>query len=97
MSLNKLLSLNVTFLRVPEIYDGYEYKFFVSRTMTVNDVIQGVSKELGLMKSTPIPGGGSLEYAMEEVWIDESSESTTFLNFKCCLLNFIDRVLSASL
>jgi diaphanous 1 len=76
VSLNVLLTINLTFLRVPEIHDGYEYKFFISQTMTVNEVIERVTEELGLTKSLPIPGGGVLEYVVEEVWCDRNSEST---------------------
>lgn len=76
VSLNGLLTINLMFLRVPEIHDGYEYKLFISRTMTVNEVIERVMEELGLTKSLPIPGGGALEYVVEEVWFDRNSEST---------------------
>lgn len=75
VSLHPLLSLNLSFLRVPEIHDGYDYKFFISRTMTVNDVITSVVEELGLTKTLPIPGGGPLEYVLEEVWWDRGTES----------------------
>jgi hypothetical protein len=76
VSLNGLLTINLMFLRVPEIHDGYEYKLFISRTMTVNEVIERVMEELGLTKSLPIPGGSALEYVVEEVWFDRNSEST---------------------
>ena len=32
-------------------------------------------EELGLTKALPIPGGGALEYVMEEVWSDDHIES----------------------
>jgi hypothetical protein len=67
--------INLTFLRVPEIHDGYEYKFFISQSMTVDEVVERVMEELGLAKSLPIPGGGILEYVVEEVWVDRNSES----------------------
>lgn len=69
MSLHPLLSLNLLFLRVPEIHDGYEYKFFVSRSMKVNEVIECIVDELGLARSSSLPGGGNLEYILEEVWV----------------------------
>lgn len=37
--------------------------------MTVNDLIDHVIEELGLTKALPIPGGGNLEYVLEEVWV----------------------------
>jgi hypothetical protein len=67
--------INLTFLRVPEIHDGYEYKFFISQSMTVNEVVERVMEELGLARSLPITGGGILEYVVEEVWVDKNSES----------------------
>jgi diaphanous 1 len=75
ISLNVLLMISLTFLRVPEIHDSYKYKFFISRTMTVDDVIKRVIDELGLTRSLPFPGGGILEYVVEEVWVDKNSES----------------------
>jgi diaphanous 1 len=86
VSLNALLMINLTFLRVPEIHDGYEYKFFISRTMTVDEVIERVMEELGLTTSLPIPGGGTLEYVVEEVWVDKNSESMVYIP-KCCSTN----------
>ena len=69
VSLHPLLSFNLLFLRVPEVHDGYEYKLFVSRSMKVNEVIEGVVDELGLARSSSLPGGGNLEYVLEEVWV----------------------------
>lgn len=75
VSLHPLLSLSLSFIRVPEIHDSFKYKFFISRSTTVNDVVNSVIQELGLTKSLPIPGGGNLEYVLEEVWTDGGSES----------------------
>lgn len=72
VSLNVFLVINLTFLRVPEIHDGYEYKFFISRITTVREVLERVTEELGLTKSLPFPGGGVLEYVIEEVWVDKT-------------------------
>lgn len=72
-----------TFLRVPEIHDGFEYKLFISESTTVNDSIDLIMEELGLTKSLPIPGGGNLEYVVEEVWIDGHSESMSVLVLSC--------------
>jgi diaphanous 1 len=75
VSLHPLLSISCTFLRVPEVHDGYEKRFFISTAMTVGDVVDLISRELGLTKILPIPGGGTLEYALEEVWLDGSALS----------------------
>ncbi|GLB34079.1 putative diaphanous FH3 domain contatinign protein [Lyophyllum shimeji] len=74
VSLNPHLSITVSFLRVPEIHDGYEYKFFISRTTTVNEVVEGIMEELGLTRTLPVTGGGNLEYVLEEVWSENDSE-----------------------
>ncbi len=75
MSLHSSLSLVVSFLRVPEIHDGYKYKLFISQKTTVVDLITSIIDELGLAKSLPIPGAGNLEYVVEEVWSDGENES----------------------
>ena len=80
VSLHPLLQLSLTFARVPEIHDSYEWKVFISRTMTVNDVVSLAMEELGLVKSLPIPGSGVLEYVLEEVWVDGNSESKISCN-----------------
>ena len=78
VSLHPQLSCSLAFLRVPEIHDGFEYKVFVSRTMTVSDVIHTVIEELGLARSLPVPGG-KFEYVLEEAWIDRDSQSQFYL------------------
>lgn len=78
VSFHPALSLTVTFLRVPEIHDGFHFKSFVSRFSTVQDTINAVAEELGLTKSLPVPGGGTLEYALEEVWNEGDTESEIF-------------------
>lgn len=75
VSLHPSLSLTITFLRVPEIHDGFEHKLFIGRTSTVRNVIDQLTEEFGLTKSLPIPGGGALEYVIEEVWVDGDEES----------------------
>ena len=86
VSLHPLLSIWVSFLRVPEIPDEFKYKIFTSRTMTVVDVLDSIINELGLTKSSPIPGGGNLEYVLEEVWIDGANESRNISSSRSCLL-----------
>jgi len=76
VSLNPFLSILFSFQRVPEIYDGFEYKFYISRKTTAAEVVDSVIEELGLTKSLPIPGAGNLEYVIEEVWVHGAEEST---------------------
>jgi len=87
VSLHPLLSIWVSFLRVPEIPDEFEYKFFISRAMTVADILGSIIDELGLTKSSPISGGGNLEYVLEEVWIDGANESRNISPSGFCSLS----------
>lgn len=75
VSQHSQLSPNLTFLRVPEIPDEFEYTVFISRTMAITNVIDLVIKELGLTQTLPVPGGGKLEYVLEESWIDGDFQS----------------------
>jgi diaphanous 1 len=74
VSLHPLLSLAFTFLRIPEIHDGFQWKRYFSRSTTVEEFIDGVIEELGLTKSLPIPGAGTLQFVFEEVRITEDQE-----------------------
>lgn len=67
MSLHSHLTLPITFLRVPEIHDGFPWTVFVARNTTVEDVLDAVSDELGLTRVLEGPGGGNVDYIMEEV------------------------------
>lgn len=77
VSLHPSLSVSVSFLRVPEIHDGFAWRCFFSRNTTVRDIIESVLDSLGLTKSLPVPGGGTVQYVLEEVWVegDAGSES----------------------
>ncbi|PPQ71093.1 hypothetical protein CVT24_009844, partial [Panaeolus cyanescens] len=79
VSKSPALSLNLSFARVPEIHEEFRYTVYISHTMTVKDAITLVMDELGLAKSLPIPGAGNLEYVIEEVWVDNSSEKPSRL------------------
>jgi hypothetical protein len=74
VSLHPLLSLTVSFLRVPQIHDGYEWSFFISRGTTVEVAVGLVVDELGLSRNLPVAGGGNFEYVLEEVWTYERAE-----------------------
>jgi len=75
VSLHPSLSVSVSFLRVPEIHDGFMWKCFFSRNTTVLDVVECVLDSLGLTKSLPVPGGGIVDYILEEVWNEGDAES----------------------
>lgn len=75
VSLHPFLALTCNFLRVPEIHDGFQWKVFISRTTTVRETVDLVIEQLGLMKALPIPGGGTLDYVLEEVWAQDDDES----------------------
>ncbi|KAG6861568.1 hypothetical protein C0995_014864 [Termitomyces sp. Mi166 len=89
VSLNPHLSLDVTFLRVPGIHDGYGFKIFISRSTTVSEALEGIMEELGLTKVLPVPGGGNLEYVLEEVWIDNTMEKFSRLPMSSLVHNII--------
>ena len=74
VSLHPFLTLTCTFLRVPEIHDGFQWKLFLSRNSNVRSAIDSIVNELGLTKSLPVPGGGPLDYVLEEVWSDGRRE-----------------------
>lgn len=61
------LVLRLTFLRVPEITDGFSWTTYLARSTTVEDVVDNVCNELGLAKMVSGHGGGPIEYVIEEV------------------------------
>ena len=75
VSLHPLLSVSVSFLRVPEIHDGFAWKCFFSRNTTVRDVVESILDSLGLTRCLPVPGGGTVYYVLEEVWAEGETES----------------------
>lgn len=75
VSLHPFLSLTVSFLRVPEIHDDFQWKIFIARDSTAQHVVERAVEELGLTKSLPVPGGGLIDYVLEEVWSNAETES----------------------
>ena len=65
VSRHSLLRITISFLRVPEVHDGFRWTVYLSRSMTVGDVIRAVCEQLGLVKSLPVAGGGVIDYAIE--------------------------------
>ncbi len=75
VSLHPALSVLISFLRIPEIHDGFTWKCFFSRTTTVKDVVESILDILGLPRSLPVSGGGAVRYVLEEVWAEGDAES----------------------
>lgn len=69
VSLHPHLSITVAFARVPEIEDEFKWRFYLTRGTTVEEVLDGVGAELGLAKVIYGPGGGTVDYILEEVWL----------------------------
>lgn len=67
VSLHPLLSVTLAFTRVPEIHETFTWKAFFTRTSTIKEVVDTVVEELGLARTLPVPGAGTLEYVLEEV------------------------------
>lgn len=61
------------FLRVLEIPDGFTWNIYLTRSMTVEDAIKIVCDQLGLAKVLSGPGGGVVDYAIEEVWKNKNT------------------------
>jgi diaphanous 1 len=80
VSLHPLLSVSLACLRVPEIHDDFAWRVFISRNTTVQEVATQVVDELGLTKSLPVPGGGNLDYVIEEAWASGDDDSKHILS-----------------
>lgn len=74
VSLHPSLTLDLSFLRVPEIDDGFALQWYLARSTTVQEVIEGVAEEMGLTKVITGPGGGTVDYILEEAWISNTGE-----------------------
>src|SRR6266404_1076055 len=81
VSLHPSLSVTISFLRVPEIHDGFTWRCFFSRAATVTDISQSILDALGLTRSLPGPSGGLVLYVLEEVWAEGDVESEWRLAF----------------
>lgn len=86
VSLYPHLVFPVSFLRVPGIPDGFSWTVFLARNTIAEDALAVASDELGLTKVLGGPGGGNVEYVLEEVWKDKEVEGMmpTFVSdFPC--------------
>lgn len=78
VSLHPLLSITISFARVPEIDEDFPWKSFITRSTTVEEVIDAVGLELGIAKVIYGPGGGNVDYVLEEVWTNASGAESVF-------------------
>jgi hypothetical protein len=92
VSLHPSLYVTISFLRVPEIHDGFSWKCFFSRTATVADVSQSILDALGLTRSLPGPGGGTVLYVLEDVWAEGDAESELRPSFSIPSLIYSQRL-----
>lgn len=83
VSQHHLLMVELCFLRVMEIHDGFRWTVYLTRSMTVGQVVKTVCEQLGLTKSLPVPGGGAVDYVLEEKWI-EGDEARKLYRFSIC-------------
>ena len=81
VSLHPSLSATISFLRVPEIHDGFTWRCFFSRAATIADISQSVLDALGLTRSLPGHGGAPVLYVLEDVWAEGDVESELRLIF----------------
>jgi diaphanous 1 len=75
VSLHPSLSVAISFLRVPEIHDGFTWVCYLSTAITVREVVEYILDTLGLTRSLPGPGGAVIQYVLEEVWTEDDTES----------------------
>jgi len=68
VSLHPHLVISLKFLRVPEIHDGFTWKIFLARNTTAEEILDTVTDELGLTRVLEGPGGGTIDYVIEDVW-----------------------------
>ncbi|KIK96072.1 hypothetical protein PAXRUDRAFT_32637 [Paxillus rubicundulus Ve08.2h10] len=58
--------LTITFVRVPEIHDGFRWTVFFGKDSTVGDVVKNIIAEFGLVKTLPGSRGSEVvEYTLE--------------------------------
>lgn len=74
ISLHPHLTLAVSFLRVPQIHDGFRWTVYLARSTTAEEVLAAIVDEFGLSKAMDGPGGGNIDYVLEEVWQDGEAE-----------------------
>ena len=77
VSNHPLLSVWFKFLRVPGIYDGFEWKYYMAQTTSVSRAISDIADELGLIKSVALTTD-TVPYEIIEVWVDGSKRSKFF-------------------
>jgi diaphanous 1 len=82
VSLHGLLRATLSCARIPDLDDDIELEWFLARSTTVLDVVNGIVEELGLTRAIAGPGGGNVDYVMEEVWIsDQGDEGVLYIRY----------------
>jgi diaphanous 1 len=69
VSLHSSLRVTLTSLRIPDVDDDLEFQWFLAHSTTVEEVMNGVIEEMGFSRVITGPGGGVVEYVLEEAWI----------------------------
>ncbi|KAJ7591544.1 hypothetical protein C8J56DRAFT_1003980 [Mycena floridula] len=73
VSLHPMLSLKLSFARVPNVHDDFQLTTFFSRNTTVDNLVKSIIQLLAL--TTSMPGNnGSIDYAIEQT--SEEGDST---------------------
>lgn len=71
--------MKLSCVRIPDLEDGLELEWFLARTTTADDLISAVVENLGFARVITGPGGGTVDYVLEEAWTtSEGEESRTF-------------------
>lgn len=83
------MRVTLSCVRIPDLDDDIELDWFLARSTTVLDVVNGVIEELDLTKVIPGPGGGTVDYVLEEVWVSRQGDEGKSNGSKFTLLNYL--------
>lgn len=97
VSLHPLLHVTLRSMRIPDLEDDIDIEWFLARTTTAEEVVNTVTEELGLPKVISGPGGGTVDYVLEEAWITtDGEEVTTRVSNSAILSHVLETPLKAS-
>lgn len=74
VSLHPLLRVTLQCTRIPGIDEDFEFEWFLARTTTVEEALNAIIEEIGLPKFISGPGGGHVDYVMEEAWVSDEED-----------------------
>jgi hypothetical protein len=80
VSLHSLLQVKLSCSRIPDIEDGLELEWFLARTTTADELVTSIVETLGFAKVISGPGGGTVDYVLEEAWVTPDGEESKLLN-----------------